>query len=68
MEQQPHQDLIEVIDAYCERHGISPSAFGIKMMRDPRFVFDLKKGRELRRSTEAALREKMRAEPTARPA
>jgi len=59
MQKPPHQDLIDAIDAYCERHGLSQSAFGSQMMRDPRFVFDLRKGRELRRSTEAALREKM---------
>lgn len=46
-----HPELLARIDRFCAEHGISRSAFGDKAMNDPRFVFDLEAGRELRRKT-----------------
>lgn len=46
-----HPDLLADILAYCERVGMSRAEFGIKAMRDPRFVYDLQKGRECRQAT-----------------
>lgn len=46
MTQPPHSDLISDIEAFCASRGMSKSAFGKEAMRDPRFVYDLEKGRE----------------------
>lgn len=58
-----HTDLLTEIEAYCEAHDITFSRFGLLMMNDPALVFDLRKGRELRRTTERSLRQKMQAPP-----
>lgn len=59
MDNAPDTDLIREIEDFLTEHGMTPSRFGTVMMNDPRFVFDLRSGRELRRSTERALRAKM---------
>ena len=58
-----HSDLLAEIDRYLSRHGLSKTQFGYSLMGDPRLVTDLEKGRELRRSTEARLRQKMKNPP-----
>lgn len=65
MSEPVHTDLIAEIDAYCVAHGLSETRFGVIMMRDPRFVSDLRRGRELRRRTEGVLRAKMAGAPEA---
>lgn len=40
-------DFIAEIDAFLKRSGMTPTAFGIGALKDPRFVGDLKnKGRK----------------------
>jgi hypothetical protein len=48
-----HHDLIAAIEEYCAAASISKAEFGRCAMKDPRFAYDLIKGREVRRSTEA---------------
>ena len=43
----PTQEFIAEIDAFLARSGMTPTAFGINALKDPRFVGDLKrKGRK----------------------
>jgi hypothetical protein len=44
--------LIRKIEAFLRRTGMPPTEFGRRAARDPRFVFDLRCGREPRPSTE----------------
>ncbi len=39
------------IELYLRRHRMSPTRFGRETVNDPRFVFDLRRGRELRETT-----------------
>ncbi len=41
------------IELYLRRHRMSPTRFGREAVNDPRFVFDLRNGRELREKTVA---------------
>ena len=43
------------IEKYIRRARMSPSRFGKEAGRDPQLVFDLRRGRRLRRPTEARL-------------
>lgn len=36
------------VEQYIAEHGVSPTRFGIDFARDPRFVFQLRDGREPR--------------------
>ena len=56
MSSTPHPDLLADIAAHCERTGLSRSAFGAAAVGDPRLVFDLEAGRELRRRTVERIR------------
>lgn len=38
-------ELLEQIEAYLARSNVSPSTFGRLVVRDPRFVEDLRSGR-----------------------
>jgi len=58
METQTDPFLAEV-ESFLTRTGVSPTAFGVAAVNDPRFVFDLRGGRECRRSTRNKIREKM---------
>jgi hypothetical protein len=51
-----HPDLLAEIAAHCARLSISKSAFGQAAVGDPRLVFDLESGRELRRRTVERIR------------
>jgi hypothetical protein len=44
------------IDSYLSKTGLTPTAFGEKAASDPNFVFELRNGREPRRSTIAKVR------------
>lgn len=46
-----HIDLLAVIEAHCAASGMSKSGFGASAVGDPRFVDDLRSGREPRRKT-----------------
>ena len=41
-------DLLGRIETYLRRSGTRPTRFGRDALRDPRFVFDLRLGREPR--------------------
>lgn len=60
--------LIEAIDAFVERHGMSPVTFGRKAMSDPHFVRDVRNGRRLWPDTEAKVRRFMESYPPEAPA
>ncbi len=38
--------LLRRVETYLRRSGMKPTRFGREAARDPRFVFDLRKGRE----------------------
>jgi hypothetical protein len=38
--------LIRTIELFLRRTGMAPTRFGRDSVRDPRFVFDLRNGRE----------------------
>ena len=42
--------LLRRIERYLKRSGTPPTRFGREVVRDPRFVFDLRSGREPRNS------------------
>ena len=44
--------LIRQIEVFLRRTGMRATTFGRLAARDPRFVFDLRQGREPRRATE----------------
>lgn len=48
--------LLRDIENYIRRHHTTPARFGRDVVHDPRFVFDLRKGREPRPATEARVR------------
>lgn len=39
-------DFQSKVEAFIERHDLSPTTFGLWAMDDSRFVFDLREGRE----------------------
>lgn len=43
--------LLRDVEKFLKASQISAARFGREVMRDPRFVFDLRKGREPRRAT-----------------
>lgn len=58
MAHSPDPALTE-IEAFLAETGMSPTAFGRDALGDPRFVFDLRSGRDCRRSTTERAREQM---------
>ena len=38
-------ELLSLIECYLDKNEVSPSAFGRQVAKDPRFVFDLRRGR-----------------------
>lgn len=48
--------LLRSIKAFLTEHDLLPSQFGRRVVGDPRFVFDLRKGRTPRRDTEVRVR------------
>ncbi len=45
--------LLLTIERCLRRHGMTPTRFGRDAVHDPRLVFDLRRGRELRPQTAA---------------
>lgn len=37
---------LNIIESFLRRTGMPPARFGREAVRDPRFVFDLRRGRE----------------------
>ncbi|TVV72765.1 hypothetical protein FOY91_13625 [Sphingomonas solaris] len=46
-------DLLQRIEAFLSRMGVSPTRFGRTVVHDPRFVADLRAGRKPRRKVQA---------------
>lgn len=44
-------ELLGRVERYLRRSGTPPTRFGREAVRDPRFVFDLRRGREPREPT-----------------
>jgi hypothetical protein len=49
-------NLLTAIERHLRDHSVSASRFGRQVSGDPRFVFDLRRGREPRPMTEARVR------------
>lgn len=49
----PLDPLLGVIEAFLGESGLSASAFGLRAVNDPRFVHEVRAGREVRRATRA---------------
>ena len=45
--------LLPVVERHLRAHSVPPSRFGRLVAGDPRFVFDLRRGREPRAATRA---------------
>ena len=45
--------LLLMVERHLRRKAVAPSRFGRDVAGDPRFVFDLRRGRELRDTTKA---------------
>ena len=48
--------LLREVEKYLRESQVPPARFGREVMRDPRFVFDLRNGREPRSGTVARVR------------
>lgn len=48
--------LLRHIELYLRASATTPTRFGREVVRDPRFVFDLRNGREPQRRTEQRVR------------
>jgi hypothetical protein len=48
--------LLTLVERYLRRAAVAPSRFGREVTGDPRFVFDLRRGREPRPATVARVR------------
>jgi hypothetical protein len=62
-----HSKLLSEVEQFLIRHNISPSTFGTQAMADPTFVFDLRKGQDLRLSSVDRVRRFMSEYQPARP-
>ena len=51
--------LLERINAFLERHAMEASRFGVLAINDGHLVFDLARGRKLRRATVRKIEEFM---------
>src|SRR5690606_39431960 len=49
-------DLLEWIEAHCRATGPAPTALGVQVVNDPRFVSGLREGRSPRLKPEARVR------------
>lgn len=49
-------NLLRAIETGLARAGMTPSRFGREVANDPRLVFDLRRGRQLRTDTESRVR------------
>jgi hypothetical protein len=53
--------LLREVENYLRNSNIPPARFGRDVMGDPRFVFDLRNGREPRPATAARIRQFLEA-------
>lgn len=54
--------LLREVEKFLRHSDISPTQFGRNVLSDPRFVFDLRKGRDPRPRTVARVRAYLEAE------
>jgi 2,4-dienoyl-CoA reductase-like NADH-dependent reductase (Old Yellow Enzyme family) len=54
-------ELTREIDEYLYRSGMTATAFGRAVMKDPSFVFRMRNGRDQRQSTADKVREFIKA-------
>ena len=47
--------LLRRVELYLKKSGTSPTRFGMKAVRDPKLVFELRRGRVIRPPMEARL-------------
>lgn len=48
--------ILDEVEAFLATSGMAASVFGIKVLRDPSLVLDLRRGRELKLRTRARVR------------
>lgn len=48
--------LLQDVEGFLNKTGMFPTVLGKEALNDPNFVFDLREGRDYRRSTEERLR------------
>lgn len=53
--------LLQRVERYLRRTGMTPSSFGLAVANDPRLVFMMRKGREPRKSLRDRILAKLRA-------
>lgn len=53
-------ELLREVEKFLRAHGTPPTKFGRQAMGDPRFVFDLRAGRDPRPRTVARVRAYLR--------
>ncbi|ACI52287.1 conserved hypothetical protein [Gluconacetobacter diazotrophicus PA1 5] len=56
--------LLRAIEAFLGESGLSATSFGMRAMNDPRFVHEMRAGREVRRATRARVAAYIRAART----
>ena len=59
----PHVYLLREIEKYLRRNDTAPTRFGREVVGDPRFVFDLRNGRDPRPATIARVRAYLEGAP-----
>ena len=59
--------LIDVIERFLRESGMSAREFGVTVFHDPRFVYLLRKGRDVRTSTDRKARQYIAARSKPRP-
>jgi|JI10StandDraft_1071094.scaffolds.fasta_scaffold364195_3 hypothetical protein len=52
-------DILAQIDAFCARHDLAETRFGRMALHDPSFVYRLRAGADVRRSTIMKIRKWM---------
>ncbi len=52
-------DILTQIDAFCARHGLAETRFARMVLNDPSFVYRLRAGADIKRSTIVKVRKFM---------
>lgn len=58
-----NQALIRDITTWCDRHGVSKTRFGLDVLNDRAFVFDVEKGRQVSPRTLHRVRQHLATRP-----
>lgn len=57
------ESFLREVEEYLDRSGLGPNSFGRRAMSDPRFVYDLRKGRAVSIATVDKVRKFMAENP-----